>query len=47
MAKVTLVLPDDVEFALRKKALEKFRGRKGALGLAAAEAIKFWLKKDP
>ena len=46
MGKVTLVLPDEVEMALRRKAVELFKGKKGALGLAAAEAIKVWVKRD-
>ena len=46
MGKVTLVIPDDVEMELRKKALQKYKGRKGALGLAAAEAIRAWVKEN-
>jgi hypothetical protein len=39
-----LELPEELEKKFRFKVLEKFGSRKGALELAAQEAIKLWLK---
>jgi len=36
-----------LERRLRAKAAEKFMGKKGALGLAVAEAVELWLKQLP
>lgn len=45
MGRINAVIPDDLERKLRAKAAEKFMGKKGALGLAVAEAVKFWLEQ--
>jgi len=48
MAKVTLVLPDDLLTELRHAVIEKYDAEKGALSKAVAEAIRLWLKqKEP
>jgi len=45
MAKVTLVLPDDLLTELRHAVIEKYDAEKGALSKAVAEAIRLWLKQ--
>jgi hypothetical protein len=46
VAKVTLVLPDDLLTELRHAVIEKYDAQKGALSLAVAEAIRSWLKQS-
>ncbi len=45
MARVTLVLPDDLAKELRMKAVEVYGGEKGWLGMAVADAVRLWLKQ--
>ena len=45
MARIDIILPDEVEKRLRMKAVEKFGGRKGSISEAVTEAIEEWLKK--
>lgn len=45
MAKVTLVLPDDLLTELRHAVIEKYDAEKGALSKAVAEAIRLWLRQ--
>ena len=44
MAKLTLVIPDDIDTKLRVKVAQKCGGKKGALGEAVTQAIKLWLE---
>jgi len=44
MGRMQIVLPDDTEEKLRKKAAEKFGNRKGNISKAIEEAIEEWLK---
>ena len=45
MARVTLVLPDELARELRMKAVEIYGGEKGWLGKAVTDAIRLWLKQ--
>jgi hypothetical protein len=45
MARVTLVLPDELARELRIKAVELYGGQKGWLGMAIADAVRLWLKQ--
>jgi len=45
MARVTLVLPDELAKELRMKAVEVYGGEKGWLGKAVTDAIRLWLKQ--
>jgi hypothetical protein len=45
MGRINAIIPDDLERKLRVKATEKYL-KKGALGLALAEAIELWLKQE-
>ncbi|HYU87823.1 MAG TPA: hypothetical protein VEL52_03935 [Candidatus Bathyarchaeia archaeon] len=45
MARVTLVLPDELAKELRLKAVEVYGGEKGWLGKAVTDAIRLWLKQ--
>ncbi len=45
MAKISVVIPDELEKKLRLKAMEKFGMRKGYLSKALIEAIERWLKE--
>jgi len=48
LAKVTLVLPDDLLTELRHAVIEKYDAEKGALSKAVSEAVRLWLKqKEP
>jgi len=38
-------IPDDLEVQFRKKILEVYGARKGALGKAITEAIEIWLRE--
>lgn len=38
-----IVLPDELEQKLRKKAAEKFGYKKGSISLAIKEAVEKWL----
>jgi len=46
MGRINAIIPDDLESKLRVKVAQKYLGKKGALGLVVAEAIKLWLKKE-
>ena len=45
MAKVNIVIPDDVLKELRHAVIEKYGGEKGSLSRAVTEAIRLWLKQ--
>lgn len=48
MAKVNIVIPDDVLRELRHAVIERYGGEKGSLSKAVTEAIQLWLKqKEP
>ncbi|MFA4647207.1 hypothetical protein [Pyrococcus kukulkanii] len=42
---ITVKIPDELEVKFRKKILEVYGPRKGALGMAITEAIELWLEK--
>jgi hypothetical protein len=46
MGRLTIVLPNDIDKKLRVKVAEKYGGKKGAIGLAIAEAVELWLQKE-
>jgi len=46
MAKMSVLIPDDVEKRFRIKVLEKLGTKKGALSEAVADAMEKWIK-DP
>ena len=46
MARITVIIPDDLEKELRLKALEVFGGRKGDLSRAVETAIKTWVASE-
>jgi hypothetical protein len=46
MGRINAIIPDELERELRKKAAEKFVGKKGSLGFAVAEAVELWLKQQ-
>lgn len=45
MARLNIMLPDDLAKELRLRAVELYGGEKGALSKAIAEAIRLWLKQ--
>ncbi|WP_167887058.1 MULTISPECIES: hypothetical protein [unclassified Thermococcus] len=45
MGVITVKIPDEVEVEFRKKILEIYGARKGALGKAITEAIELWLQE--
>ena len=45
MARVTLILPDELAKELRMKAVEVYGGQKGWLGMAVTDAVRLWLKQ--
>lgn len=45
MAKVNIVIPDDVLKELRHAVIERYGGEKGSLSRAVTEAIRLWLKQ--
>ncbi len=45
MGRMQIVLPDNLEEQLRKKAAEKFGMRKGSISDAVEEALKDWINK--
>ena len=45
MGKITVVIPDEMEEELRKRAFEKTKGKRGGLSQIVQEAIKMWLEK--
>jgi hypothetical protein len=46
MAKMSIIIPDDIYKRFRMKVLEKLGTRKGAVSQAVAEAMEKWVK-DP
>jgi len=46
MAKVNVVIPDDVLKELRHAVIEKYGGKRGSLSAAVTEAIKLWLRQE-
>jgi len=46
MAKVNVVIPDDVLKELRHAVIEKYGGKRGSLSTAVTESIKLWLKQE-
>ena len=44
MGRMQIVIPDELENRLRKRAAEKFGNKKGNISAAVAEAILNWLK---
>jgi hypothetical protein len=45
MAKVNIVIPDDLLKELRHAVVERYGGEKGGLSKAVTEAIQLWLKQ--
>ena len=45
MGKITVVLPDDLEAELRKRAFDRLGGKRGGLSLIVTEVLKLWLKE--
>lgn len=45
MARLNLILPDELVKELRMKVLEVYDAEKGSLSKAVAEAIRLWLKQ--
>jgi len=46
MGRITAILSDDLERALRLKTLEVFGGKKGDLSRAVEEAVKEWVTQE-
>lgn len=46
MARITAIIPDDLEKELRLKMLEVYGGRKGDLSKAVETAIKTWVASE-
>ena len=46
MARITAIIPDDLEKELRLKTLEVYGGRKGDLSKAVETAIKTWVASE-
>jgi len=46
MGRINAIIPEDLERKIRVKATQKYLGKKGALGIALAEAINLWLKEE-
>jgi hypothetical protein len=45
MAKVNVVIPDDVLKQLRHEVIERYGGEKGSLSRAITDAVKLWLRQ--
>lgn len=45
MGVITVKIPDELEVKFRKKILDVYGVKKGALGRAITEAIELWLEK--
>ncbi|WP_158506630.1 hypothetical protein [Thermococcus eurythermalis] len=45
MGVITVKIPDELEVKFRKKILDVYGVKKGALGKAITEAIELWLEK--
>ena len=46
MARISVLLPDELEKKLRLKTIERFGGRKGDLSRAVEEAVETWVTKE-
>lgn len=46
MGRFMVIIPDDLEKQLRVKVVEKYGGKKGALGEVVTEALRLWLKSQ-
>ncbi|MFN7991018.1 MAG: hypothetical protein U0R44_02555 [Candidatus Micrarchaeia archaeon] len=46
MGKLTIIISDDIEDKLRKKAAAKFGLRKGSIRNAIEEALLEWFRRD-
>ena len=46
MGEMKIILPDDIERAFRKAAMERFMYQKGAVSRAAGEAVKNWTRES-
>ena len=46
MARITVIIPDDLEKELRLKTLEVYGGRKGDLSKAVETAIRTWVASE-
>jgi len=46
MGKITFTLPDDIEERFREAVKSRLGTGKGALSLAATQAIKKWLSRE-
>jgi len=45
MAKINIVIPDDILKQLRHAVIERYGGEKGGLSRAVTEAVQLWLKQ--
>jgi hypothetical protein len=46
MGRITVVIPDALEKALRFTTIERFGGKKGDLSRAVEDAVQTWIAKD-
>jgi hypothetical protein len=46
MGRISVMLSDELEKALRIKTIEKFGGKKGDLTKAVEDAVTTWVAKD-
>ena len=46
MARISVMLSDELEKKLRLKTVEEYGGRKGDLSRAVEEAVKTWVTKE-
>ena len=46
MARISVMLSDELEKKLRLKTVEEYGGRKGDLSRAVEEAVKTWIAKE-
>jgi Arc/MetJ-type ribon-helix-helix transcriptional regulator len=46
VARVEVLLPDDLERSLRVKVAERMGGRRGDLGDALQDAVRMWISSD-
>ena len=46
MGRISVILSDELEKALRFKTIERFGGKKGDLTKAVEEAVTTWVAKD-
>jgi len=46
LAKLTIMISDDLDRRLLVKVAKKYGGKKGALGNALSEALELWLTQE-